>query len=130
MLEGGMSLEDIQELVRDAFFAALKGKKGAVENLKFSAGLVLLPPRWEDWPSYSKAVVTRERWRDGVAYFRCRFLGTDGLCGIYERRPDTCRSFAPAQTHGCARCASFGVTCQPAVQVCKAEERKAEEIPA
>lgn len=121
MLEGGLSLEDLQDLTRGAFFEALKGNKFAIGNIKFFSGLVLLPARWEDWPSDSKVVIVRENWREGVAYFRCRFLGADGLCRIYDRRPGTCRNFEPSEKV-CSRCSSFGTTCHLPVQVRKAEE--------
>jgi len=82
----------------------------ARDNLALFSHLELLPDRLEDWPADSRAVVKGD-WRPGRAYFRCKALGPDGLCTIYDRRPGTCRSFTPSEAEGCARCASFGTTC-------------------
>ena len=114
-------MDRIQSWFRGAFFAALKADPIAIGNIKFMSGMVILPARWEDWPSDSQIVIPREKWREGLAYFRCRFLDGNGLCGVYERRPGTCRGFEPTE-RVCSKCASFGVTCHPPVQVCQPHE--------
>ena len=42
-------------------------------------------------------------------YYRCRNLGEDGLCTIYERRPQMCRAFPYGRRCNYARC---GATCR------------------
>ncbi len=34
-------------------------------------------------------------------YYRCPHLGPEGRCGIYESRPDLCRSFEPQSDELC-----------------------------
>jgi Fe-S-cluster containining protein len=46
--------------------------KGALESLRATGGLFFLKQRDDE---------------------RCLFLGDDGRCTVYEKRPDTCRRF-------------------------------------
>lgn len=36
-------------------------------------------------------------------YLRCKMVRSDGLCGIYEQRPEVCRSFVPGKDPLCVK---------------------------
>lgn len=36
-------------------------------------------------------------------YLRCKMIRRDGLCGIYEQRPEVCRSFVPGKDPLCVK---------------------------
>ena len=48
--------------------------------------------RWFLAHEHCYIYVDEEQWHINVES-RCRFLGDDGRCGIYEHRPDVCRDF-------------------------------------
>jgi len=119
MLEGGIRAGKVHAMARELFPSAMRqGPEGnATDNLRFLVNLEPLPARVEDWPASSReaheaTAAIGGTTPAGAAIYRCKALGPDGLCSIYDHRPGTCRDFTPSRRHGCHACASFGTTCK------------------
>lgn len=61
-----------------------------------------------DLVTIAEMVIRIDQEDDESPRYTCKHLGTDGLCGIYERRPKMCREYPYG--HACDTCGASNPT--------------------
>lgn len=83
---------------------AARGNSLGVENMRFLQMIRPLPERLEDWPEDSRSAVDGRV--PGGHRYRCKCLGPDGRCTIYDRRTYVCKNHLPS-VEACGGCANL-----------------------
>jgi Fe-S-cluster containining protein len=83
---------------------AVRGDAMGIENMRFLQMVRPLPDRLEDWPKDSREAMDGRV--PGSQRYRCKCLGPDGRCTIYNRRPYVCKNHQPC-AEDCGGCSNL-----------------------